>query len=158
MPEVDPIPHSYPRISPYLCVDGAAAAIAFYVEVFGATERMRMGGAPGDPPEIVGHAELQIGDGLVMLSDEFPDHGVLGPASIGGTPVTISLYVEDVDATVESAVARGATLVRPVEDQFYGDRSGQIVDPWGHRWSIASHVEDVPPEEMARRAAEAGGS
>lgn len=152
MPDVNPIPDSYPRVTPYLCVDGAADAIAFYRDVFGAAERMRMGGGPGDPADTVGHAELEIGDGLIMVSDEFPDHGVRGPASIGGTPVTISLYVPDVDATVTAALDRGATLVRPVETQFYGDRSGQILDPWGHRWSIASHVEDVPPDEMQRRA------
>ena len=152
MPEVDPIPDAYPQITPYLCVDGAAAAIAFYTDVFGATERMRMGGGPDDPADKVGHAELEIGDGVIMLSDEYPARGILGPVSIGGTPVTISLYVADVDATVEAAVARGATLLRPVETQFYGDRSGQIVDPWGHRWSIATHVEDVSADEMERRA------
>jgi|RhiMethySRZTD1v2_1073278.scaffolds.fasta_scaffold09975_1 PhnB protein len=157
MPDVNPIPEAYPRITPYLCVDGAADAIAFYTDVFGATERMRMGGEPGDPADKVGHAELEIGDGVIMLSDEFPDLGILSPPSIGGTPVTISLYVPDVDATVEAALARGATLVRPVATQFYGDRSGQVLDPWGHRWSIATHVEDVSADEMERRASASPG-
>jgi len=152
MADVQPIPEGYPRITPYLIVADADAAIRFYTEVFGATERMRMGGGPDQQEEKVGHAELQIGDGLIMLADEFPDLGILGPVSVGGTPVTISLYVDDVDATVDAAVSAGATLVRPVETMFYGDRTGQIIDPWGHRWSLLTHVEDVSPEEMERRA------
>ncbi|MGH3909344.1 MAG: VOC family protein [Pseudonocardiaceae bacterium] len=151
MSDVNPIPEGYPRITPYLCVDGAAAAIDFYTRVFGATERMRM---PG-PDDRIGHAELQLGDGVIMLADEYPEMGIRGPKSIGGTPVTISVYVEDVDAVFESAVRAGATSLRPVTDEFYGDRSGQFEDPFGHRWSIASHVEDVSAEEMSRRAAEA---
>jgi PhnB protein len=157
MADVKPIPDGYPQVTPYLCVDGAAAAIRFYGEVFGATERMRMGGGPTDPDDKVGHAELQIGDGLIMLSDEFPEMGARSPKSVGGTPVTLSVYVEDVDAVFDRAVAAGATVVRPVEDQFYGDRAGQFEDPFGHRWSVNTHVEDVSPEEMARRAAQMGG-
>lgn len=148
---VSPIPEGYPRVTPYLHVDGASAAIDFYTEVLGATERMRM---PGDTPEQIGHAELQFGDSVVMLADEFPNLGVLGPKSVGGTPVTLLLYVDDVDATFARAVEAGATAVQEPEDQFYGDRSAQFEDPWGHRWNIASHVEDVDPDEMQRRMAE----
>jgi PhnB protein len=151
MPTVNPIPDGYPRLTPYLCVDRAADAIAYYTDVFGATERMRMPAPDGK----IGHAELQIGDAVFMLSDEFPEMNIRAPKSIGGTPTTLSLYVDDVDATVQRALDRGATQLRPVENQFYGDRSGQIEDPFGHRWSIATHVEDVPPDEMQRRAAEA---
>ena len=153
MSDVKPIPDGYPRLSPYLSVDGASDAIAFYTEVFGGTERMRME-APGGR---VGHAEVEIGDSVLMLSDEWPEAGVRAPGAYGGTPVMMSLYVEDVDGTVQRALDRGATILRPVEDQFYGDRSGQFTDPWGHRWSVATHVEDVPPEEMERRAAAAMG-
>ena len=153
MSDVKPIPDGYPRLSPYLSVDGASDAIAFYTEVFGGTERMRMEGPGGR----VGHAEIEIGDSVLMLSDEWPEAGVRAPGAYGGTPVMMSLYVEDVDATVQRALDRGATILRPVEDQFYGDRSGQFTDPWGHRWSVATHVEDVPPEEMERRAAAAMG-
>jgi PhnB protein len=151
MTTVKPIPDGYPRVSPYLCVDGADAAIAFYREVFGAVERARMG-APGGK---IGHAELQLGDSVIMLSDEFPDMGAPSPKTVGGTPVTISVYVKDVDAAFERALKAGAQALRPVEDQFYGDRSGQFEDPFGHRWSVATHVEDVPPSEMAERAAQA---
>jgi PhnB protein len=147
---VDFVAAGYPVVTPYLCVNGAADAIEFYKQMFGASERMRM----AEPDGKIGHAELQIGDSVVMLSDEFEQMGVSSPTTIGGTPVTLSVYVPDVDAVVAKAVAAGSTLVRPIEDQFYGDRSGQIVDPWGHRWSVATHVEDVSPEEMERRAAE----
>ena len=109
---------------------------------------------PGDSPETIGHAELEIGTGMIMLADEFPDHGFLSPQSVGGTPVTIHVYVGDVDATYAKALDAGATSVREVENQFYGDRSGQFEDPFGHRWNIASHVEEVSPEEMGRRMAE----
>jgi PhnB protein len=149
MAEVKPIPDGYPRVTPYLCVDGAAAAIEFYVSVLGAVERGRMSAPDGK----VGHAELNIGDSLVMLADEWPDMGAKGPRAYGGSPVTLHVYVEDVDAVVERAVAAGATLKGAVEDRFYGDRSGQIEDPWGHVWSLATRVEDVPPDEMERRAA-----
>ena len=151
MADVKPIPDGYPQVTPYLIVDGGDAAIAFYTKVLGATERMRMP-SPGDR---IGHAELTLGDSLVMLADEHPEMGILGPKSVGGTPVTISVYVEDVDSVFERALSEGASSVRPVENQFYGDRSGQFEDPFGHRWSIATHVEDVPPEEMEKRAAEA---
>ncbi|MCM3923749.1 VOC family protein [Frankia sp. AiPs1] len=152
MSDISPIPDDYPRLCPYLCVDGAAAAIEFYASVLGATERMRLAG-PGDK---VAHAELAFGDSVLMISDEFPEMGALSPASVGGSPVTISLYVEDVDAAYDRALAAGATAVRPVTDQFYGDRSGQFTDPFGHRWSIASRVEQVPPQEMAARMAAMG--
>ncbi|MBA2312642.1 MAG: VOC family protein [Actinobacteria bacterium] len=149
MAKVKPIPDGYPQVTPYLCLDGAAAAIDFYSEVFGAAERSRMP-APDDK---IGHAELQIGDSVIMLSDEFPDMGMMGPKAVGGTPVTVSVYVEDVDGAFDRAVRAGAKSLRPVEDQFYGDRSGQFEDPFGHRWSVATHIEDVSPEDMAARAA-----
>jgi PhnB protein len=148
---VKPIPEGYPQVTPYLCIDGAGAAIEFYRDVFGATERMRM---PA-PDDTIGHAEVQIGDSVIMLSDESPDMGMRGPKTLGGTPVTLSVYVDDVDTVFDRAVSAGATALRPVEDQFYGDRSGQFEDPFGHHWSVASHIEDVPPDEMAKRAAEA---
>jgi len=147
---VNPVAEGYTAVTPYLCVRGAADAIDFYTKMFGAKERMRM----PQPDGKIGHSELVIRDAVVMLSDEFTDMGVLSPQSLGGSPVTLNVYVDDVDAVVERAVAAGATLDRPVENRFYGDRSGQIVDPWGHRWSIATHVEDVPPDEMQRRAEE----
>jgi PhnB protein len=150
MAAVKPVPDGYPEISPYLVVDGAGAAIEFYDKVLGATERMRLPGPDGT----IGHAELQLGNSLIMVADEAPQLGLRGPRAIGGTPVTISVYVEDVDGVVERAVQAGATVLRPVEDQFYGDRSGQFEDPFGHRWSVATHVEDVSPEEMGRRAAD----
>lgn len=153
MSNVKPIPDDYPRITPYLCVDGAAAAIDFLVEVFGATERMRLTAPDGK----IGHAEVAIGDGLIMVSDEYPEMGVVGPKSIGGTAVTISVYVEDADATFAKAVAAGATAQGSVETHFYGDRGAMFIDPFGHRWNVSSHVEDVPPDEMARRAAEMFG-
>jgi PhnB protein len=151
MATVDPIPAGYPRVTPYLCVAGAAAAIDFYREVFGATQR---GDAMTGPDGKIGHAEIEIGDALVMVADEYPDIGFVSPKTVGGTPVLLHLYVEDVDATVERAVAAGATALRPVEDQFYGDRSGEIEDPFGHRWTVSSHIEDVAPDEMARRVAD----
>ena len=160
MPEptdaVNPIPLGYPPVTPYLSVAGAAAAVEFYTQVFGAVERMRMPG-PGDT---IGHCELQLGPSVIMLADEAPDIGFRSPKALGGTPVIISVYVQDVDSVFSRAVQAGATVLREVEDQFYGDRSGQFEDPFGHRWSVATHIEDVAPEEMARRAAEAatGGS
>jgi PhnB protein len=154
MPDVDPLPQEYPRVTPYLCVDGADAAIAFYTQVLGAVERLRLDGPGGR----VGHAELTLGDSLIMLSDEFPDMGVQGPSTVGGTPVTISVYVEDVDKTFDEALGAGATALRPVADQFYGDRSGQFLDPFGHRWNVATRIEDVAPDEMARRSARMLGS
>lgn len=151
--DVDPIPEGYPQVSPYLIVDGAAAAIDFYADVLGAEERLRMP-APGGE---IGHAELQIGSGVIMLADETAAMGPPSPGTLGGTAVTLMVYVEDADAAFDRAVAAGATALEPVQDRFYGDRSGQFEDPFGHRWTVATHVEDVPPDEMARRAqAEAG--
>ena len=153
MADVKPIPDGYPRITPYLHVEGADAAIEFYSNVLGAQERMRMP-APGGK---IGHAEITFGESVVMLADEFPDMGVLSPTTIGGSPVTINLYVEDVDAVFDAALAAGATSVRPLQNEFYGDRTGQFEDPFGHRWNIATHVEDVPPDEMEKRMAEVMG-
>jgi PhnB protein len=149
--DVKPIPDDYPQVVPYLCVDGAALAIDFYRAVFGATERMRM----PEPDGKLGHAELQIGTAVIMLSDEFPDLGIRGPKTIGGTPVTMSLYVEDVDDVYARAVDAGAIALRPVTDQFYGDRTGQFEDPFGHRWSVATRIEDLTVEQVAERAAAA---
>ena len=151
MATVKPIPDGYPRVIPYLSIDGASAAIDFYTKVLGAKERVRMP-APGGK---VGHAELEIGDSVVMLADAFPEMGGPTPKALGGTPVSIMVYVEDVDAVFERAIGAGATSERPVENQFYGDRLGQFVDPFGHKWFVATHIEDVPPEEMAKRAAAA---
>jgi PhnB protein len=142
------IPNDYPRLTPYLIVDDANAAIDFYSSVLGAKERMRMAGPDGR----VGHAELDIGDSMIMLADEHLDMGARGPRTIGGTPVTLHVYVEDVDKVFESALKAGAKALRQLENKFYGDRSGQFEDPFGHHWNVASHVEDVPPEEMAKRA------
>jgi len=150
-PSVKPIPDGYPRVTPYLIVNGASDAIAFYGKVLGAQERMRM----PDPAGGIGHAELTLGDSVIMLADEHPEMGFQGPKTIGGTSVTISVYVDDVDATFSQAVQSGATVLRELENQFYGDRSGQFEDPFGHRWNIATHVEDVSPEEMGKRAAAA---
>ena len=147
------IPEGYPQVTPYLHVDGASAAIEFYATVFGATERMRM----PEPDGRIGHAELQIGESLIMLSDEYPELGVRSPKALGGTSVTMSVYVEDVDGVFDRALQAGATVLRPIQDQFYGDRSGTLEDPFGHRWSVATHIEDVPPEELAARAAAATG-
>jgi PhnB protein len=148
---VNPIPEGYPRLTPYLIVDGASDAIDFYTSVLGATERMRMD-APGGR---VGHAELEIGDSVVMLADENPEMNARGPKAFGGSPVSLMVYVEDVDGVFGRALDAGAKELRPVENQFYGDRLGAFEDPFGHEWNVASHVEDVPPEEMSKRAAEA---
>jgi PhnB protein len=153
MAKVQPIPADYPQLSPYICVEDAQAAIEFYKKVFGARERMRMPGPDGR----IGHAELQIGSAVLMLSDEHPEHGAQAPGRFGGTPTTLSLYVTDVDAVFAKALEAGATELRPLENQFYGDRSGQFEDPFGHRWSVATHVEDVSHDEMARRAAAMAG-
>ena len=150
MSDVKPIPEGYPRLSPSLAVDNAAAAIEFYAKVFDATERFRMP-MPGGR---IAHAELQIGDSVVMLADEFPDMGFRGPKGVGGTPVTLHLYVEDCDATFRRAIEAGATELRPVTTEFYGDRTGQFEDPFGHRWSVSSHVEDVSEDEMMKRMSE----
>jgi PhnB protein len=146
---VKPIPDGYPRVTPYLIVDGASDAIDFYTKVLGATERMRMP-APDDK---VGHAELELGDSLIMLADPAPEVGAQAPGDVGGSPVLLHVYVEDVDAVFDLAVQAGAQVLRGVETKFYGDRSGEFEDPFGHRWSVASHVEDVSPDEMEARAA-----
>lgn len=150
---VKPIPDGYPRAMPYLIVDGAAKALDFYKQVFEAKERMRMPAPQGK----VGHAEITIGDSVIMLADEHPQMDARAPRAFGGSPVSIMVYVPDVDATVKTAVAAGAKVTRPVEDMFYGDRTGTIDDPFGHRWHIATHIEDVPPEEMERRVGAAMG-
>jgi len=150
---VKPIPEGYHSVTPYLCVKGAAAAIDFYKKAFGAKELLRMP-APG---EKIGHAEIQIGDSHVMLADEFPEMGFLSPQSVGWSPVMMHLYVEDVDITANKAVAAGAKVTRPVADQFYGDRGGQVEDPFGHKWYVSTHKEDVSPEEIeARRVKQYG--
>ena len=147
-----PVPDGYHTATPYLIVNGAAQAIEFYKKAFGATELMRM----AQPGGKIGHAEIKIGDSPIMLADESPDVGARSPQSIGGSPVSIMLYVEDVDKIFSQAVAAGAKVKRPVADQFYGDRTGGIEDPFGHLWYIATHKEDVSPEEMRKRAAAAG--
>ena len=144
-----PIPKGYHAITPYLSVQGAASAIAFYKKAFGAKEIMRMPGPGGT----IGHAEIQIGDSRIMLADEFPEMNFRGPRAVGGTPVNIHLYVQDADKIAKKAVAAGAKLMRPVADQFYGDRSGSLEDPFGHIWHIATHVEDIPMKELKKRAA-----
>jgi PhnB protein len=143
------IPDGYPSATPYLIVDGAARAIDFYKRAFGAKELMRIP-APGDR---VGHAEIKIGDSVIMLADEHPEIQVRGPQHYGGSPVSILLYVADVDALFKQAVAAGGTELRPVADQFYGDRSGSLKDPFGHSWHLSTHKEDVSPEELNRRMA-----
>jgi PhnB protein len=146
---VKPVPDGYHTVTPYLIVNGAAKALDFYRRAFGAREQMRMPGPDGK----VMHAEIQIGDSKVMLADEFPQMGARSPQSIGGTPVGICLYVAKVDAVYEQAVAAGASVERPLQNQFYGDRSGTLIDPFGHKWTIATHIEDVAPAEMEKRMA-----
>jgi PhnB protein len=147
---VQPIPEGYHSVTPYLAVQGAARAIEFYKQAFGAQELFRM----EQPDGRIGHAELQIGNSRVMLADEFPEINHRGPHSLGGTPVGLMLYIENVDAVVARAAGAGATIVRPIENKFYGDRMASLLDPFGHLWHIATHVEDVPPDELTRRAKE----
>jgi PhnB protein len=147
---VKPIPEGYHTATPYLTVHDGTRALEFYKQAFGAQVMVRMDGPEGK----VGHAEIQIGDSRIMLADEFPNMGAKSAQTLGGSPVAVLLYVEDVDALFRQAVAAGAKEDRPVEDQFYGDRMGSVVDPYGHRWLIATHKEDVSPEEMKRRMAE----
>jgi PhnB protein len=149
---VKPIPDGYHSVTPYLIVKGGVRAIEFYKTAFGATELARM----MQPDGRVGHAEIKIGDSPVMLADEFPEMGQRSPQTIGGTPVSLMIYVPDVDAVVARAVAAGAELTRPVADQFYGDRTGGVTDPFGHAWFIATHKEDLSMEELQRRAAQHG--
>ena len=139
-------PDGYHSVTPYLTVNDAEAAIRFYERALGATEMLRlpMGGK-------IGHAEIRIGDSIVMLSDEWPDYGKLGPTSRGGSTSSLMIYLDDVDAAFERAIAAGGTVERAVEDQFYGDRSGSFADPFGHSWTLATHVEDVPEDEMQKR-------
>ncbi len=145
---VKPIPDGYHGVTPYLHVQGAAAAIDFYKRAFGATETMRLDGPDGK----VGHAEIRIDGSVVMLADEHPRMGAVSPKTLGGAGASFLFYVPDVDARFERAVAAGAKVLRPLKDQFYGDRSGTLEDPFGHVWTIATHKEDLTTEEMARRA------
>lgn len=147
--KIRPIPKGYHAVTPYLSVQGAAGAIAFYKKAFGAKEVMRMPGPGGT----IGHAEIQVGDSRIMLADEFPEMNFRSPQSVGGTPVNIHLYVPDVDKVVKKAVAVGAKPLRPVADQFYGDRSGSLEDPFGHVWHVATHIKDIPMKELKKRAA-----
>jgi PhnB protein len=144
---VPPIPDDYRSAVPYLIVKDAARALAFYQRAFGATEVMRL----NQPDGRVGHAEMRIGKAPIMLADEFPEMGIVGPQGGGRSPVILLLYVEDVDARFNQAVAAGATVLRPVKDQFYGDRTGTLTDPFGHVWTFATHTEDVSHEEVQRR-------
>src|SRR6266446_2265025 len=145
---VKPIPEGYHSVTPYLIIRGAAEAIDFYKRVFGATELMRMPGPDGK----LGHAEIRIGDSAIMLADEHPEMGHRSPQSLGGAGVSLMVYVERVDEVFKRAVASGAKELQPVKDQFYGDRSGTLQDPFGHTWTVATHIEDIPPDEMRRRA------
>jgi len=147
---VKAIPDGYRALTPYLCIDGAAAGIDFYARVFGAKERMRMP-APGGK---VGHAEIVIGDSVLMVADEFPEMGFFAPKQGAGLPVNMHLYVKDVDAVFQRAIAAGAEVVRAIEDKFYGDRTGSLKDPFGHVWHLATHTEDLSMAEMKRRGAE----
>jgi PhnB protein len=147
-----PIPDGYHSATPYLIVNDAAGAIEFYKQAFGAMVLVRM----SKPNRKIGHAEIKIGDSIIMLADEFPEINARSPRSLGGSPASILLYVDNVDTTFAKAVEAGAKVQRPLADQFYGDRTGGIEDPFGHVWYIATHVEDVSPEEMKKRAAAAG--
>jgi PhnB protein len=145
---VKPIPDGYHSVTPYLIVDGAARALDFYKRAFGAEETFRMPGPDGR----IGHAEMRVGDSMIMLADQHPEAGAKGPKSYGGSPVSLMVYVENVDKVFAQAVSAGATVERPLANQFYGDRTGGIVDPFGHKWYLATHIEDVAPAEMERRA------
>ena len=151
MPKVQPIPEGHNAVSPYLIVDGATRALEFYKKALGAVELFRHNAPDGK----VGHAEVRIGDTVVMIADEFPDHDAHAPKKFGGSPVSLHVYVENVDEVWKQALAAGATVKRPLENQFYGDRLGTFVDPFGHTWHVSSHVEDVSMEELGRRAAAA---
>ncbi len=147
--KVKPIPDGYHAATPYLIIRGAAAAIEFYKKVFSATEMFRM----TQPDGRVGHAEIRIGDSVIMMADEFPEMGAHSPQHFGGTPVSMLLYFDDVDAVFRRAIAAGSAELKPVQDQFYGDRTGTLKDPFGHQWTIATHIEDITPEEAGKRAA-----
>ncbi len=154
---VKPIPQGHHSVTPYLIVGDAASALEFYRKAFGASELVRVPGPQGR----IGHAEIKIGDSVIMLADEYPEMDARSPQSFGGSPVSIHLYVEDVDELAERAIGAGATVMRPVKDQFYGDRSGTVADPFGHVWHIATHKEDLTPAELHKRVeaviAEHGG-
>ena len=153
MANVKPIPDGYHSVTPYLIIKGAADAIEFYKKAFGATELFRM-----EHQGKVGHAEIKIGDSPIMLADEFPEMKYFSPATLGNTPVSLMIYVEDVDTTYKQAISAGGTEVKALQDQFYGDRSGTLKDPFGHVWTVATHKEDVTPEEMDKRMAAAKGA
>ena len=146
---VRPVPEGYHTVTPYLIIHAAAQALEFYSRAFGAVEVMRLSGPQGK----IMHAEITIGDSRVMVADEFPQMGAISPRSLGGTAVGLAIYVENVDRVFERALASGATMLSPVKDQFYGDRSGTLQDPFGHRWTIATHIEDLTVEEIQKRAA-----
>jgi PhnB protein len=148
---VQPVPDGYHTVTPYLIVDGAAQAIEYYRKAFSASELLRI----PDPQGRIAHAEIRIGDSVIMLADEHPEMGHRGPHALGGTGVSMLLYLADVDAVFERAISAGGKSRRPVADQFYGDRMGTLEDPFGHVWTIGTHIEDVPPEEMKRRMAAA---
>lgn len=150
---VKPIPEGYHSVTPYLIVRGGGEAIEFYKKAFGAVELFRMAAPDGK----IGHAEIKIGDSPVMLADEYPEMGYRGPQTLGGSPVSLLIYVEDVDAVFKQAVETGATVKEALQDKFYGDRMGSVVDPFGHVWHLGTHKEDVTPEEMERRAKAAHG-
>jgi PhnB protein len=150
---IEKIPAGYHTVTPYLFINGAARAIDFYKRAFGAEELMRMGGPDGT----IGHAEIKIGDSVIMMSDESPESGARSAATLGGSSSALLLYVEDVDAMFKRAVDAGATVAQPVENKFYGDRAGALTDPFGQQWYIHTHVEDVAPEEMERRMAAMAG-
>jgi PhnB protein len=152
MANVKPIPDGYHSVTPYMIVKGAAKAIDYYKQVFGATELFRM-----EHEGKVGHAEIKIGDCPIMLADEHPEMGALSPTTVGGNPISLMIYVEDSDKMFNAAIAAGATEMRPLQDQFYGDRSGTLKDPFGHVWTVATHKEDLTPEEIDARAAAAHG-
>ena len=151
--KVKPIPEGYHSVTPYLIIKGAADAIEFYKKAFGAIELFRM----AQPGGKIGHAEIKIGDSPIMLADEFPEMKYVGPKTLGGSPVSLMIYVKDVDNVFNQAIAAGGEQQKPLQDQFYGDRSGTLKDPFGHVWHIATHKEDVTPEEMHKRAAAAAG-
>ena len=151
---VKPTPEGYHSVTPYLIVRGGAAAIEYYTKAFGAKELFRFPAPDGK----IGHAEIKIGDSPIMLADEYPDMGYNGPQSVGGSPVSLMIYVDDVDAIFNRAIEDGGTLKEAVQDKFYGDRMGTLIDPFGHIWHVATHKEDVSPEEMERRAKAAHGS
>jgi PhnB protein len=149
MAAVKPIPENYPRVTAYLAIDGVGDAIEFYKKIFGAEERFRMP-APGGR---IGHAEIGIGDSVIMMADTSPEMNFVDPKKLGNTPVNLVVYVEDVDKTFKAALEAGAKETQAIEDKFYGDRAGQFEDPWGHKWDVMTHIEDVSPEEMQKRVA-----